>query len=917
MKNRFLRPRGRSPLLALSALSFAVSATVRAQEPESEPASGSETIEEILVLGRIKSSAHDVVIERMDSAVSVDLIDSQMISRIGDSTVAEALTRIPSVTLVDGKFVYVRGLGERYSSTTLNGATVPSPDLTRSVIPLDIFPTSIVDNLAVQKVASADMPATFGGGNVDIRTRGMPYSGEFNIEIGTSMNTASRANVMDYAGSDDDRWGTDDGTRALSREIKSSLDLYQGDLSPSNIADVENISLDVAEAINRQLLLGLKRDVAVYRDSSPQQDFSVGAGGGYNWQLPFGMEFGFISGLEYDKTTRNKNSTTRILGIPDQGFTDTLRTVHNVNITGDASFGLRLDDQNIIQTTSIWIRDTDDDVSRADILNTNRQLSGGLGYRQYSSRYEIREMRINQIHGEHNLAAATLDTLNAEFLSFLEGLSFNWFYSDSESSTDIPSELLITSDTTVNPETGRVLSERVGRFSSAANYRFTELKDYVDSWGWNATMPISLDEFEIKLSGGAENADKTRVYQQTEFFIDTKDTPLAALSGNLNRVFGNSRVSAAENEMLIAVAGDNEDSYIAANKTLATFGKVDVTWNEQLRLVGGIRWEDFKQVSLPWNPLNYDGNQILPIPDDNPDSVAEYFDNATYAEDQTYLSTALTYMKQGFWAEDFQLRFSYGQTTVRPDLREISEGSYRDPITDILVFGNPDVTPAEIDNLDLRAEWFFGNGDNFTATLFAKDLENPIEFFETAASDDNIAAEVVNAEQGKITGLELEFLTSLDNFHSSLSPFFVQGNMTLLDTEITAGADADAPTNTTRPMAGASDFSGNLIFGFDSPDELHSTTLALNYFSERLYFAGRNGREDTYEQPFASLDATYSFYPSEMFVVKFKAQNILNDNIEITQEASLASGSTFTSRDVTILEQKRGQTISLGLEFKM
>lgn len=912
MKYRLLSSKSRKQLFAISALSLAVQDIVHAQEA----APSSETLDEVVIIGRIKASAHDVAMERMESEIAVDLIDSKFISRIGDSSVAEALTRIPSVTLVDGKYVYVRGLGERYSSTTLNGASVPSPDLTRSVIPLDIFPTSIVDSLAVQKVFSADMPATFGGGHVDIRTRGMPYEPEFSVQIGTKMNTDSRAAVLDYEGGDRDRWGKDDGTRALAPSIEESLDLYRGDFTPENIRDIQNISLGEAQATNRQLLLGLKRDVAVFKDHTPQDDISFSMNGGYNWALPYGMEFGFITGGEYEKTTRNKDTTTRILGIPEEGFTEKLRTIHNVNMTADASFGLRLNDHNIIQTTSIFIRDTDDEVTRADILNTNRPLSGGLGYRQYGARYESREMRINQIHGDHVLSEQTIEDLHLGFLDFLEGLSVKWFYSDSESSTDIPSELLITSDTVVDTETGAVLDEHVARFSSASSYKFTELEDYVDSWGWSATMPLQLGDFDFKVSGGAENTDKTRVFKVMQFYVDTKDTPLPSLYGNLNSVFSSSNVTSPNNAMLMAVAGDNEDSYLAANKTLATFGKVDVTWNETLRFAGGLRWEDFKQVSLPWNPLNYDGSQILPIPDDNPNEVAAYFEDATYDEDELYTSAAFTYMKQGFWAEDFQLRLSYGETSVRPDLREISEGSYRDPITDILVFGNPDVVPAQIDNFDLRAEWFFSNGDNFTATLFAKRFDNPIEFYEVAASDDNIAAEIVNAEEGTINGLEVEFLTSLDKAHPSLHSFFVQGNVTFLDTEITAGEDADAPTNPVRPMVGASDLSGNLILGFDSPGEKHSATLSLNHFSERLFFAGRNGREDTYEQPFTSLDFNYSFYPNDYFVIKFKAENLLNEEIEIKQEASLADGNGFRREDVTILTQKVGQTFSLDLQFK-
>ena len=915
MKKRFFKRHPNATTFPIGLLTLAISQALVAQEETKPTTSNNGAVEEVLVLGRMKSAANDMVMERMNAEVSVDLMEAELIGRIGDSTVAAALTRMPSVTLVDGKFVYIRGLGERYSSTTLNGAAVPSPDLTRNVIPLDIFPTSIVDSLEVQKVATADMPAAFGGGSVDIRTRSTPDDLVFSVEIGTKMNTESRADTLQYNGGEDDRWGKDDGKRAFSATLDNALDQYWGDFTPSNIRDLDHITLDQAEDINRNLITELNRDISVYRDTSPQKDISANMSGGNVWSLENGIEFGFILGGDYERTTRNTETTTRILGFGDEGFTEKLETTNNVSITGDLSFGLRLNEDNVIETTSIYIRNTDDEVAVSDILNTNKPMSGGLGFRDYDIRYEERELEVNQIHGEHALSAETIDSLGVNFLSAFEGLEATWYYSDSESKTDIPSEIKVTSDTVVDPTNGKVLSERVGRFSSAASYKFTDLKDYVDSYGWELKFPFELGDFNIAVSGGNETVEKTRIYKQTQLYIDTKDTGLDALQGPLGSVFSNNSVLNSNNNMLISVAGDNEDSYIAANKLFAGYGKLDVTWQDTLRLVSGVRWEDYKQVSLPWNPLNYTGSQLLPIPYDDPNAVANYFNDATFIDDDTFYSAALTYMTQNFWAEDFQLRASFAQTTVRPDLREISKGSYRDPITGILVFGNPNVIPSNIDNFDLRAEWYFSSGDNFTATLFTKDIDNPIEFFEAAASDDNIAAEIINAESGSITGLELEFLKNLSGASGYLDPFFVQGNVTFLENEIVAGDKADAPTNAKRDMAGASDMSGNLILGFDSPGAKHSATVSLNYFSERLFYAGRNGRQDSYEQPFTSLNATYAFYPTDNFTVKLKGQNLLDETITIKQRASTNSSNGIVYSDDTILEQKYGQTFSIDVKY--
>ena len=159
-----------------------------------------EVMEEVIVSGRQRSAADDILNERIESEVVSDLISADQISRVGDSTVSTALRRLPGVTLVGDQFIYIRGLGERYSSTTVNGAYVPSPDLTRNVIPMDLFPSEIVGSLSIQKGYSADQPAAFGGGNVDIRTRTIPDDFEFNVQFGIGTNSESSDFEQDAVG---------------------------------------------------------------------------------------------------------------------------------------------------------------------------------------------------------------------------------------------------------------------------------------------------------------------------------------------------------------------------------------------------------------------------------------------------------------------------------------------------------------------------------------------------------------------------------------------------------------------------------------------------------------------------------------------------------------------------------------------
>ncbi|MGB1457511.1 TonB-dependent receptor domain-containing protein [Spongiibacter marinus] len=901
MKKQMIK-KGLLPAFSLSALSLAVSAV--AQEADSD-LSFNKPLEEVVVVGRLKSTAENLVIERLEQEVAVDFLGAEAIGRIGDSTVAAALRRVPGVTLIDDKFVFVRGLGERYSSTLLNGAVVPSPDLTRSVIPLDIFPTSIVESLAVQKVHSSDMPAAFGGGNVDIRTKGIPSDLVFSLEIGTDYNSASDGRLLTYKGGSDDIYGNDDGTRALSYKLKQALRQYGGSLDRNDIlADMRqsnpNATLADAEQLNRELALNLYRNIDIY-ETDDDDNFSAEVNAGNRFYLGDAeeIEFGVLAGLSYDRSWRNKSSEVRSVSDEDEAEFKN-ETTQNTSIAANLNFGLRLNEDHSLETTSLYLRNTDDKTSVTDSYDNDQPVGGDISDRQFRIRFEQRELVVNQIRGEHTFGELSREQLGWDQLAFAEGLSFNWFYSDSESTTEIPNEVAVQTRHVEGPNG----STTVAANATAADYRFTDLQDEVESYGWEVKMPFSSMDWKVELSGGNEYWEKARTYRQTQFGLGSVDASDAVRSGPLDRVYSDANILDPNNGYQIQVAGSNSESYIAANRVDAYYGKLDVTWQDTWRVVAGLRYEDYQQVGLTWDPLDFDGIPVVSNESGGQQAIIDELENAVFTDDDTFASLAATYMLPGFWAEDFQLRFGYSETTVRPDLREIADSSYVDPVTGALVFGNPDVRPAQFKNYDLRAEWFFSNSDSFTASLFYKDISDPIELFQAAAGDTNTAVEIVNAESATILGAEVEFMRSLGDFSDALIPFFLQGNLTLLDTELVAGSNADAPTNAKRDLVGASDYAANLILGFDSADEMHAATLSYNVFGERLYFAGRNGEPDAFEQPFHSLDATYSFYPNQSVIVKVKVKNILDEELEIERDGK------------TTFREEVGTTFSASIEYE-
>lgn len=890
-----------------------------AEEAEGDSATeeftaSSGAIEEVVVLGRLINSTQQLINERQDDEVVSDVMGSEMISRLGDTTVAVALRRIPGLSLVNEKFIYVRGLGERYSSTLLNGATIPSPDLTRNVIPLDIFPTSIVSSLRVQKAYSADMPAAFGGGAVDIRTKGIPSGFTYAIEVGSGYNFENDGDAYSYPGGGDDRWGTDDGSRALSTQLESQIARFLGNLDVQGILDRlrkegnHDATVEDARRINRELALHLNRDVSVAEESI-HPDLDLKASIGNNVMLGEDWEAGFLFGAGYKTTWRENERLSRNFNFPDERTDTKLESTYTVDITGSANFGLRYLDEHEIATTSLFLRNTDDETTIRDFFNENREVSDEIGFRNYGVLFEERELIVHQVKGSHRLGELTrqlpvLRWFDRDWIPVDAEVS--WFHSDTVVQTDIPNQVTVKAQTVTAPETGEVLSSVINADASTSDFRFTLLDDDVQNYGWRFNVPVTTTNWFVEGSGGYEHAQKVRTYRQSQFRLGAFSVAdPSILEGSIGEVFSDSNIMDPANDFVFDRTGTNNQSYLAATMTEAVFGKIDVTWKEAWRLSAGARWEDYKQVALDWNPYGFT------ITDPVVTTDPERLEQSTFAEDNIYPSVSLTWIApfwQWEWAERFQVRFGWSETVVRPDLREITDASYIDPITDDLVDGNPGVIPSDVTNYDIRAELFFANGDNLTLSAFHKDIVNPIEFFESAASDTTVAREIVNATTAVVSGVEFEALKEF-SFLSGMvggwiNMFFVQANLTLQDSELVAGEKADAPTNDTRPLAGASEYVANAMLGFDSDDGRHTATLVYNVFGERLYVAGRLGAPDGYEQPYHSLDFTYSWFPTEAITVKAKFRNILNGTIEIEREG------------VVVFSERPGSSASISFKWE-
>jgi hypothetical protein len=854
-----------------------------------------KVIEEVVTTGtRLKGSAQAVLQERQNQAFVADILGADQISRTGDSDAASALRRVTGLTLVDGKFIYVRGLGERYSSTQLNGQGVPSPDPTRSVVPLDLFPSSVIESLSVQKSFSPDMPAHFGGGNVNIRTKSIPTEFVFRVQGSIGSNTNNSDDGFFYDGGSTDFSGRDDGTRALPSVIRNSLASAQSGAGVEG-SNAFPVTLEDRQEFLQALNFDIGPDV-----KSIDPNTGVGATLGNVYKLKGDSKIGFLSTFAYnqnwtvrDEVNGNNQGSVGCSQLPDElvneegrCFGQTLEgvtTERNVTWSGLLNLGYEFNKNHKIELTNVLLHDSRDRVRVRDFIDVNETEFGEREFNRVDILFEERRMNSNQIKGTHNFPQ-------------LYNAYFDWYGGTARARRQAPGGLDITFQD--NIENGVVVSQQLQDVSATnAILQFQELRDVVETTGWNAGIPIFGNGYELEFKIGASFFEKVRDADNVQLEI-----PHRAISdeftfgGRIDEIFSDENISnpdffdSSTGQGIFQSQTADGDRFVAATKIDAFYFLTDAFIANKWRITGGFRFERFQQLSIPFAANT---NQFS--------VTTEEIEQLIFEEDEFFPSLALTYTIN----EQQQFRFNYSQTTVRPDLRDISTTFFIDPLTEFLVRGTPLLQSSSLDNFDARWEWYLSGGNNFSVALFYKDIDTPIELIELGtvggAAPNLLTA---NGESGELSGIEAEFLHDLGFISDKLSNFFITGNVTFSDSEVVLGAvdddeislfetqlldalDATSAsnivTNNVRRLVGHSEWVANLQLGFDSLNGEHSATLVYNAFGPRIIIPGARGNEDAEEETFNSLDLVYSYFPNFASSIKVSIRNILDERKQITQ----------------------------------
>ena len=836
------------------------------------PPAGLELAEFVVVEPFIEGSLTAVAALRRESTAVTDVISAEQISRAGDGDVGAALKRVTGLTLVGGEFVYVRGLGERYSSVLLNGANLPSPDPTRRVLPMGLFPTDIISQIVVQKTSDASMPGTFGGGTVQMTTLGFPEELLFNISLSSAYNSESTwQDGLTYDGGDRDWTGYDDGTR----DVPPLLNDVIGDgtfLRVRNRFNPDGVPPEELERLSEELA-GLTDYSNRNKELPADRGFGVSLGNSF--QIGSDVSAGFLASVQYGDQWRQRNEDRATFSATNQGlevrdeFT-VERTLRNIDFSAFLNTGIEFADWTKLGVNLMLLRQTEDEVE----LQAGQQEA--QQFQRIQHEWTESELFTVQLLGEHRIPWTDTE--------------ISWQYSEGTATREDPNVVEYRRDDG-DGDGVFIFSRRADSNSQV----WANVDDDLSDWSFQVKQPLpELGPILFTPSFGAGETIRDRIAGQRTFRFGGR------VSGEIDELPQNDLLvpdNIGPDGLLLRESTQATDNFTAEQELTTWFAMLETNIFDKVQIVTGIRSEDnFQQIQT----------NNLSSPDASP--VVSEID-----ETDELLSGSLTWQA----TEKLQLRLGYSETLSRPDLREISPAPFVDPILDLRTVGNPDLEVTSIENIDGRIEYYFNEIDSISFAYFYKDLTNPIEKTVSAGASGTTIF-LANALGAEVEGWEIDLYRSLGFINDwdwldsirmgwlrniGLENYYIAANYAEIDTSVSLDPNNTNQTNLNRALEGASPWVINAQIGYTSADDALEWTLLYNSFGERISRAGALGQPDIFEEPFAQLDFVASYTFRDRWSVQLELQNILDSEVEFTQGG-------FTTQIY-----KPGVTVGFGLQF--
>lgn len=762
---------------------------------------------------RVEGGTAALLTERQEAATVNEVLGAEEMARAGATDAASALTRVTGLTLVGGRYIFVRGLGERYSATTLDGSTLPSPEPERRVVPLDLFPSATLDAVVVQKTWTPDLPGEFGGGALQLRSRRVPEAPVLRVGLSGGWDAATTFREAQVAPAGRLDWlGIDDGSRAMPSEVAAA-----GTLKPLNPLTGKGYTAEELEAYGEQFG---NRWALVPRTLPPATGLSLTAGGSVS---PGGARLGALAALTYNNTWERNEYSRTFFNLSEGGVTPNQRydfdeVEHTVRLGAMLALSAELPGGHALNSTTALNRSTDD-VSRA----YEGEYWDGGEIRVIRTRWVERQLFFQQLTGEHPLG---------------EQATLSWRYALSVAQRDEPGRLEWSYE--LEPGVGWLQLSRASGFDMF----YGGLRDRSHDAALDLRFPLgALGTAQV----GVWGLDKQRASEVRRFYYELDNADLALRSQPSDKWFTPDTIGPDGLEVTEFTSAS--DDYQASQRAGAAYGQVDLALSERLRVLGGLRLERSTQ------------------------DVATYFLFSTTADEEPNAVATLDTLDwlptlHTTWtlSERQQLRAGYARTLSRPDFRELSEVPFYDVSGGRSVVGNPDLERAFIHHADLRWELYPRPKESLSLGLFYKRFVNPIETVVEPGNENRVTYQ--NAPAANNLGVELEARLGLP------LDLFIGGNAALIRSRVDLTGLEGTQTSTVRPLQGQSPWVANLQLGYENPDRGTTVTLLYNAFGPRIEEVGIGGLPDTYEETVHRLDLVASQALPRGLRVQLKLNNL-------------------------------------------
>ena len=836
---------------------------VKGNEPITLDASLPEAVTELkpieVTAERAKATESSMLTKRRTAASATDGISAEMIRKSGDANAGDALRRVTGVSVVDGRSLVVRGMGGRYSTVQLNGTSLPSLEPNRKEVPLDLFPSGLLDVIETSKTYTPDLPGNFCGGSVDLTTRDFPTRWMLSFSSNTSSNTVATGKER-LTGAEGQKsilgmdLGYDDGTRSLPSALQS----------PAWSSDT---------AVSREVgwNLGSRRWTPVTARTPMNGGYGLTMGN--SWNFGNDRKLGMLASWTYGNSYKIINNHYREWGFDTPQIDLNVTTgVQSVTWGGIFNSTLAMSNNHKVSFKGLIDRSADDEARKA--IGYDEELGPITESRL---RFLSRSVSSGQFSGDHNL----------------DGLlhsKVEWRASYTRARRQEPeirsSFYLLNFD--YAPGDTTLIFRQSGY--SGSNI-VTDFIDRAAQFGWDWTIPLSGQASRLKLGGLFKSDDREFSANRYRFVNFGGRAPEMGLAED---IFVDQNIGPGRNQYVLENGTYPDDGYNGNEHTSGAYGMLDVPVVHRVRFVGGAR---FEQERLKMNT----GDRSVP------DGKIRVRINT---DDWLPMASLI-------WAPSELMNFRgvISRTLERPEYRELSLAQFQEYATGATEVGNPNLKTCYITNYDIRWEFFPNPGSLLAASFFWKSFDKPIERVTSALTSSRLTFTYANSEYATDRGIELEARRSLGFLSERLDPFAFSGNLTLVHSKSrTAYGAGEGTYFVVHPLDGQSPYTVNTMLTYTSPKGRTEFGILLNAFGDRLVRVGHVSVNPYYEAGRTQVDGTFSTKIWQGVGLKAMAKNITGAHYRVIQKQVIG---TQTGQEAEVENYKLGVTWGVGLTFSL